>query len=266
MGKAIILQDSDFSVYGLGVVTRVTLQILPYVSTIQEATTFRAEKDGVQIAGINWSISDGALASIVTNLDGTCEVTPLVSGNTSPVTLTASDGLDTTSISFIPSIPTYTWYIDRCTLSPSSGYLQTPNLQGGGWAYMPYDNALFRGKRINRIAFIPSQQGSFKIQKTTALDGVMTTVDTIEIQSNDIGAKTIYEISEFTLGMNEYLVFGEANSQGGMKFLGGSSQQNGLYTRVPSNPTPSSEAAVGTPGQSTVDLFISVGYYGAFSK
>ena len=262
MGKAIILQDSDFSAYGLGVVTRVTLQILPYVSTIQEATTFRAEKDGVQIAGINWSISDGTLASIVTNLDGTCEVTPLVRENTSPVTLTASDGLDTTSITFIPSLPAPVtiWYIDRCTSSPGTGSLSNANLPNGGWAYMPYDNALLQGKTINRIKFVPSQAGVFEIYTAPAVNGATTLVASITIGAGDVGVETLYELTDFSVGATEYLVIGKANSAGGFKYLTGASGNNGFYTKVPSNPSPSTAAAVSNPGQSAVDLNFSIGY------
>lgn len=261
MGKAIILKDSDFSGFGIGVVTPKAMQILPSVSKITSATTFRVEKDGTQLTIVSWAISDNTLASLVNNGDGTCTVTPLAENNTVPVQLSATASGKTTNITFVPNIPTavYVWHIDRCTASPSSGSLSNANLANGGWAFMYGDNALLQGKKINRIKLVPSQAGDIEIHKAQTLTGPVTKMATITVQAADIGTAKEYSFTEFTLGENEWFVLGKANSAGGFKYLSGSSNQNSFYSKVPSSPSPSTPVS---PGSSAIDLNISVGFYG----
>lgn len=260
MGKAIILQDSDFSAYNLGVVTRITEQILPNVVKISSATTFRVEKDGEQLTSVSWAISDNTLASLVDNEDGTCVVTPLLYDNSHNVILTATVDGEELTIAFVPAlVGTYTWYIDRCTSSPDRGSLANANLANGGWAYMSQDNALLQGKTINRIILVPSQAGVMNLYKATALTGPVTLVASFTITSAQVGVKTMYDFTGFTLGANEFFVIGQANSAGGFKYLSGSSGQNSFYSIVPASPSPSSPV---TPGTSAIDLNMSVGYYG----
>ena len=261
MGKAIVLQDSDFSAYNLGVVTRITSEILPNLARITSATTFRVERDGIPVSPVSWAISDNTIASLVDNLDGTCVVTPLLYDNLQNVTLTASAGGEELTIAFLPVLEggVYTWYIDRCTSSPGSGSLANANLANGGWAYMSQDNALLQGKTINRISIVPSQAGVFNIYTAPALNGAVSLVASFTITSAQVGVKTTYELTSFTLGNNDILVFGQANSAGGFKYLSGSSGQNSFYSKVPSSPSPSSPV---TPGSSAIDLNMSVGFYG----
>ena len=157
-------------------------------------------------------------------------------------------------------LPTLTWYIDRCTDSPSSGSLNNANLANGGWAFMPQDNSLLQGKTINRIKIVPSQAGVMNIYKATALTGPVTLVASFTITSGQAGVMTTYDLTDFQIGSNEIFVLGKANSVGGFKYLGDPNPvHNGFYSKVPSSPTPSSPY---TPGTNGGDLNISVGYYG----
>ena len=262
MGKAIILQDSDFSAYNLGVVTRITSEIVPHVTRISSATTFMVKKDGIPVVPVDWSISDNTLASIVDNGDGTCTVTPLLHDNGYNVVLTASADGEEIKMAFVPCLPqrAFTWYIDRCTDSPSIGSLANANLANGGWAYMSQDNALLQGKTINRIIIVPSQAGVINLYKATALTGPVTLVASFTVQSSDVGIKTMYEITDFTLGNDEIFVLGNANSAGGFKYWNAATNiNNGFYSKIPSAPSPSSP---NIPGTNPLDLNISVGYYG----
>ena len=262
MGKARILLDSDFSGFGLGVVTRLTKSILPVVTRITEATVFQLVEDGIRLTP-SWSISDSTIASLVANSDGTCTVTPLVNGNTAPVILTASFNGDVITLGFIPTLAqTYEiWYIDRASETKPNGTLNNANLVNGGWAFMPVDNKLLQGRTINRVKFVPSAAGVLNFYKASALTGPVTLVGSVNIQSIEIGVLTTYPLDDFTLGSNEIFVIGQANSQGGFKFWNSSENvNNSFYSKVPSSPTPTK---VPTPGTAQSDLNFSVGYYGA---
>ena len=261
MGKAIVLLDSDFSVYNLGRVTRITKEIIPYVERISSATTFTVVEEGVQISNVSWSISDLSLASLVTNQDGSCTVTPLTNTST-PVQLTATFVGGTVTIAFLASLaePVWVWYIDRCTTSPASGSINNGNAANGGWAFMDVDNALLQGKKINRIKVVGQTAGAMKVFKSASVSGATTLVGTFTIAANDIDKATIYEIPEFTLGSSEWLVFGEQDNASCFKYhLDTNKGLNGLYSKVPWSPSPASPV---TPGQGTTDLNMSIGYYG----
>ena len=261
MGKAIILTDSDFSGYNLGVVHRVTIAILPAMTRITEATIFRVEKDGVQLTDVSWSVNDPSKASVVANSNGTCTVTPLTA-TTIPVLLTANclDGVLTQSILATTGTPTFVWYIDRCLSNPSRGSLNNANLVNGGWAYMSYDNALLQGRKINRVRIIPSVVGVFNIYKAYSVGGATTKVAEFTIASSQVGIETVYEFPEFYLDTNEVFVFGNANSVGGFKYYQDTQNgHNGVYSKVPSSPT---HASTNPEGTMYFDLNISVGYYG----
>ena len=262
MGKAVILMDSDFSGYGLGVVTLKTRSIIPEVARITEATIFKVMEEGVQLTSVMWSISDSTLASLVDNLDGTCTITPLTITST-PVQLTANFLGGTLTTSFIASIPApeLVWYIDRCTINPQEGSIKDGNPANGGWAYMPQDNALLQGQKINRIKVVPQIAGVFNIYKGASLSATPTLVGSFTIQAADLGTPTTYEIQEFTLGAAEWLILGERNSAGCFKYHGVSPNTglNGAYSKVPWGTTPSSPV---TPGAGNIDLNASIGYYG----
>lgn len=262
MGKAIILPGSDYSAFNLGNVTKITSEILPYVTRISSATTFLVKRGGIPIENVTWSISDNTLASLVTNEDGTCLVTPLLHDNAINVILTAYVDGETLNTFFVPCLPqkVFNWYIDRCTDSPSSGSLNNANLANGGWAFMPQDNSLLQGKTINRVIIVPSKEGVINLYKSTVLTGTVILVASFTVTSAQVGVKTMYELTEFTLGENDILVIGQANSVGGFKYLGDPNPvHNGFYSKVPSSPTPSSPY---TPGTNGGDLNFSIGYYG----
>lgn len=261
MGKAIVLLDSDFSGYNLGQVTRITKEIVPYVERISSATTFKVVEEGVQLSSVSWSISDNTLASLVDNLDGTCTITPLVYTSI-PVQLTATFLGGSVTTAFLASLsePVWVWYIDRCTTAPASGSINNGNAANGGWAFMPTDNALLQGKKINRIKVVGQTAGVMKVFKSASLSGTPTLVGTFTITANDIGVASVYEIPEFTLGSSEWLVLGEQNNASCFKYhYDANKGLNGLYSKVPWSSSPASPV---TPGQGTTDLNMSIGYYG----
>lgn len=250
MGKAIILNDSDFSAYNLGQVTisLVTYRISPTVQKITEATIFKVlDNSGTIVPAVVWSLSDQTKASLTTNQDGSCTVTPLISNN-SPVELSAIVYGETLTISFIPTSGSLVWLIDLCTDTPSSGTLANANLANGGWGYIEDFNALLQSNPIGKIKIVPSQAGQINIYKATDYTGTKTLVGSFTVASEDVGKVTTYDITPFTLGATEVLVIGEANSAGGFKYISGAG--NGFYSRLTS-----AKAAADNS-----DLNISVGY------
>lgn len=255
MGKAIVINGVDYSAYGFGQVTLLQRAIIPNVGQITEATIFSVVENGVTISA-TWSISDNTLASIVTNANGTATVTPLVEGNTTPVTLTAVASGESLTLTFVPKLPqsSYTWYIDRCVSSVQSpASLENANLVNGGWSYKDTDQSLLRGNKINRIKMLPFQAGTFNIYKTSNLAVQGTLVGSFTIMAGDIGNVTEYSFTEFTLGNSEYIVFGEANLQGGFKYIKGQNYSKGFVSKVPSKPTDTGTSS---------DLNFSIGFYG----
>lgn len=147
---------------------------------------------------------------------------------------------------------TVNWYIDNCTSSPSSGYLQQANLANGGWAYKSGLNSLIQGKTINRIKMIPSAAGVMNVYKCTLHSGPVTLAASFNIPANRIGLITTFEIPSISIGSSEILVLGEANSAGGFYFINGGSGYPGFYTKIPSSPL-----SVGA----AYDMNVSIGYY-----
>lgn len=105
MGKAILLSDSDFSGYGLGVVTLKTGGITPSPSVLTESTTFKMILQGIERPDAIWAISDPLLASLSQNQDGSCTVSPLLMRNDRYVVLSATSLGVTYKIAFVPRIP-----------------------------------------------------------------------------------------------------------------------------------------------------------------
>ena len=143
--------------------------------------------------------------------------------------------------------PTLNWYIDS-TLN--TGSLSSANRANGGWAFKEGDMSLLQGKTINRLKLIPSIEGTLNLYKATSLSGPVTLVASILIPDADVNTISVYEFNGFTLGENEVLVIGEANSSAGFKYK--TDAGNGFYSKVPSNPSASG----------VLGLNISVGYYG----
>ena len=127
MGKAIIISGADYSAKGLGVVSLPGKTITPQTGAIYSATTFRVVESGVYLASVSWSISNSTLASLVSNADGSCTVTPLLNINSSAVTLTAVAGGTTLTLSFVPAL----WMEEDITSALASSLVVRKRI--GGW-------------------------------------------------------------------------------------------------------------------------------------
>lgn len=113
------------------------------------------------------------------------------------------------------------WFITEYSKFKSLITTATANVVNGGWAFGDSANSLIRGKRINSIKFRPSSSGTLNLYKGN-LGEAGELIASISITSDEVGVEVIKNFSPVDIGLSEYLIIGEANSQVGFYFYSAS--------------------------------------------
>lgn len=147
-----------------------------------------------------------------------------------------------------PSVEgTYHWYIDECPSDVSNA--RPANVANGGWAYYDTNNNKLRGKKINRVKFIPANAGTLLFYKSKSLHSQGEQIAEINITEEQLQKPTIYQFSAALIADDEYLIVGKVQTVGSFYFL---ASGEGFYSQIPRSPSPNANATLG----------LSVGYYG----